>query len=1563
MIAVDDPRLPECLLAFGARDYLGCYRAAIRGRAEPGQPDHPVFRQLIAICLQRLGQMEDLDELPRLMLDEAADQWEESLLRLTFGQSGLDEVRQAAANDEQRCQATYYAGARLLTIGRPAAAEELLRECAGQDVDCLERRLAEIELTAMSSAEDPDPADQAFRVFDARAQAYLRQGRFDEAIHMAEEACDLARRTWGQDNEHFASALITLLIGLAYADRISEAMEVAPLAVDLARKHYGDDDPEFANVLNTVAYLHKTQDEFDEARRLYHAAAAIWEHSAEHRRESATALNNIAQIEVAKRQFDQAEKLFRRVLDTSEDLDDETGLYATAVNNLAIVYQEKGDPDGAERLFRQALDRQREQFGEDHPKYAESLNNLAYLFKEQGRMAEAEPLYRRAAEILERSEGIRHPHTMMVLSALLEIYEATGQQEAADRLVAHIRAGGDTSVDDRRHVLHPVPGLTPLFLALRSQLPQTANEPEFIGGAIDSTSPSYQRLFAKLADAFAEGRYGQCVRQAVLLNSYHATHEVLQMFLMCFAQLPETGLGRTPQPGLRDDHEMMWPLITDPWQSALVGLTLGRILPAEVEELADDDEKFCQLLYYGAQRQMVEGHNEEALINLHACANSGVACFETWMAARILRAPPRASNGDLAARVRELNQATTELLVRGDFSAALSPAEEAWQLGAGLEENSQERTLSQYNLAIATYKTGNPVRAEILLQELLSVARSGDHYDRTTVGGTLNILGIIYTDLAQFDRAEPALLDALEELRLAGRKDDADYAQVLHNLAEVYREIGDLQAAIRFSQEALESKRAALGQAHPEYARTLNNLGLLYLEIDEVQTAEGFLEDAQRIRRAALQPGHADLASSAQSLGYLYLRQDRYQEAEAALRAALDIRRHINGTDSLEGATLLNSLGNVYLMTGRIAQARQYLQEGREVLARTAGVLHPYSAGVVANLAFIQALDGDLRGALELSKESEEATSKLLFDVFATASERQRLQLLGDTHLRLSAFLSLVAALDSPDDEVANAFDLVLRRKGLAGEAESAWREEMRGGNRPELRSKAEYVHSLREKIARKTLSGPGLEGAAAHRDLLASWAEEKERLEAELARAIPGMRLELRIREISGQMIRSLLPAHSALVEIVRFSLLDFKLPQAGEERPAAHYRYWAFVVRPEPHESLRLADLGDAEEIDRLVARYRKAVVRSGLDRDLATEAPVPTQTAEFEAGTDLRAVVFDRLHTAIGDTRRLFLCPDGDLSRLPWEVLPVTPDRRLIDDYEISYLGVGRDLLRLSVQSADGHTAPLVVADPDYDLSIMGGPAPEPVNGMAGQAARNLRGTGVRFDRLAGTSREGRAVAALLGVEPVMGAAATETAVKSSRRPVVLHVATHGFFLPDPQRARQPDLPLIYTAVQMRPFGRLSNAEESPFLRSGLALAGANTWLSGGVLPADAEDGILTAEDVSGMELSGTGLVTLSACETGLGSHHLGEGVLGLRRAFTLAGARTLVMSLWRVPDNETQTLMTDFYRRVLGGQGRAAALRSAQLELKKERPDPYYWGAFICQGDPGALVIRQGGRPRP
>jgi CHAT domain-containing protein len=196
--------------------------------------------------------------------------------------------------------------------------------------------------------------------------------------------------------------------------------------------------------------------------------------------------------------------------------------------------------------------------------------------------------------------------------------------------------------------------------------------------------------------------------------------------------------------------------------------------------------------------------------------------------------------------------------------------------------------------------------------------------------------------------------------------------------------------------------------------------------------------------------------------------------------------------------------------------------------------------------------------------------------------------------------------------------------------------------------------------------------------------------------------------------------------------------------------------------------------------------------------------------------------------------------------------------------------------------------------------------------------------------------------------------ESEIKSYISPNILHIATHGFFLPNQKNHNTTNI-INLGKIEPKTLARLSadHQLDNPMLRSGLALAGVNTWLKNRPMIKEAEDGILTAEDVAGWNLSNTELVVLSACETGLGDIVTGEGVFGLRRAFVLAGAQTLVMSLWKVPDEQTKELMINFYNHLLEGKPRAEALREAQLAMKEKFPDPYYWGAFICQGNPGQM----------
>ena len=286
----------------------------------------------------------------------------------------------------------------------------------------------------------------------------------------------------------------------------------------------------------------------------------------------------------------------------------------------------------------------------------------------------------------------------------------------------------------------------------------------------------------------------------------------------------------------------------------------------------------------------------------------------------------------------------------------------------------------------------------------------------------------------------------------------------------------------------------------------------------------------------------------------------------------------------------------------------------------------------------------------------------------------------------------------------------------------------------------------------------------------------------------------------------------------------------------------------------------------------------------------------------------------------------------------------NEHLIDEYHFVYLSSGRDLLRPSNQ-ASPTSAPLVMADPDFNL--VSDPSQQKDNPLqeVSSKQRSYYSSQLQFRPLPGTRGEGIEIAKLLGVEPYLQEHALENVLRATTAPYILHLATHGYFLPPATKGEEP-----------RSGNRLLNASEDILLRSGIALAGANTWLKGKKLPVAAGDALLNGEDVAALDLSGTELVVLSACETGLGEVFTGEGVLGLRRSFMIAGTKSIVASLWKVPDAQTQELMISFYKKILAGLPRGKALREAQLDVRAKYPHPLYWGAFICIGESGPLPGR-------
>ena len=368
--------------------------------------------------------------------------------------------------------------------------------------------------------------------------------------------------------------------------------------------------------------------------------------------------------------------------------------------------------------------------------------------------------------------------------------------------------------------------------------------------------------------------------------------------------------------------------------------------------------------------------------------------------------------------------------------------------------------------------------------------------------------------------------------------------------------------------------------------------------------------------------------------------------------------------------------------------------------------------------------------------------------------------------------------------------------------------------------------------------------------------------------------------------------------------------------------------------------------------------------------------------------------RVRQLLGNTRTILLSPDSQLNLIPFAALVDESDRYLVENYSITYLSSGRDLLRLQ-NNAQSRSQPIVVANPDYDkpgdpsvkiatnsetslptpsssslklrsLRLQGEESnivPPFLRGARGDRRELGRGNQrsselaqLQFDALPGTAEEAKAITPVLpGVTLLTGSQATENAIKQLQSPKILHIATHGFFLNNVPLVAPPAFGITTLlqdrgslvpelrpgAIPASPTGK----SENPLLRSGLALAGFNPRKSG------SEDGVLTALEVAGLNLSGTQLVVLSACETGLGDVANGEGVYGLRRALAIAGTESQLISLWKVDDEGTKDLMVSYYQRLMNNIGRSQALRQTQLEMLNSNTyqHPYYWAAFIPSGD--------------
>ena len=794
---------------------------------------------------------------------------------------------------------------------------------------------------------------------------------------------------------------------------------------------------------------------------------------------------------------------------------------------------------------------------------------------------------------------------------------------------------------------------------------------------------------------------------------------------------------------------------------------------------------------------------------------------------------------------------------------------------------------------LGTFRRGVP-----LLEQAIAALDASGHADEAPAYPKLHqALGAIHLAWGDVERALEWLTRALEQrlnriARLAAGEQrelieaqDEDLLAIRDMLALCHAQAGDPQRALTMQGEILAALRANGKGETMEAARTAQNAAVSAIALGDDVSAAVFLAMASLVHGTLGQAAHPDAIQCALNHAELHRRAGRYDEAAQILVRLQDTWQEVSDPDAMTLAGFVFAGALVVAGAGRHDEALQLLQQSAE--------LHDHS----------------------------------LLRVFPAAPERQRASFAGLLGHHYYAALSLVVGrfADAPE-AVRWLYDLVLRRKGILTDALASQQASALGGRYPESAAALVEMAALRDRLAQKYVAGVGDDPPELYRSHLRELERELERVEATLARDVPETALEQRLLAGNADQVAAALEPGSVLVELVRFPVVDFTAREALGEATFADARYAALVLPAGDAGVPLLVDLGDAATIDGLVAAWR-AEVTSTTAQPLDGRIP----------GERLRALVLDPVLGRVPACTRLYIAPDGDLSTLPFDALPLGDDGYVIDVYRISYLATGRDALRLGRPEGEAGD-PVVFSDPLFDLGQESVPGFVPA---------------LPFEPLAGAREEADAVGAFLGGWLYDGADAAESHLQALRSPLVLHLATHGFFLPDPVHDAQTGegAPLVGT-LGIR-FDRLAQVP-NPMLRSGLALAGANAWSQGGTPQPEIGDGILTAEEVAGLDLLGTQLVVLSACETGLGDVHVGQGVYGLRRAFIVAGARTLVMSLWKVPDEETRELMETFYRTLLhDGRSRVDALHEAQLALRRRFPeDPFFWGAFILQGEADA-----------
>jgi CHAT domain-containing protein/Flp pilus assembly protein TadD len=777
--------------------------------------------------------------------------------------------------------------------------------------------------------------------------------------------------------------------------------------------------------------------------------------------------------------------------------------------------------------------------------------------------------------------------------------------------------------------------------------------------------------------------------------------------------------------------------------------------------------------------------------------------------------------------------------------------------------------------------------AEFFTSEALSLREQTLGRGSKAGAASLNNLAVLYQETARFNEAEKLFEESLLAVEAQLGKESQEYAIVLNNQAILFAEVGRIDKAVSLLNASIEILEKLNKKSERNQVGFQSNLALLYQREGKFTEAEAVylkLEKSQKLL-GSKSPFYAGILNN---LGLLYMQMNKPDKVEAYFKQSAQIYSDRFGKENPNYAKVLNDLGNFYRMQGRFAEAEQNLMQSLTIRSTALDTNHPDYVKGQEDLAILYWKKGDLTKAGEGYKIAMDKSLDFIARYFPPMSEAEKTKYWDILHPRFQRFYNYCLEASATNPAVVQTmYNYQMATKGLLLNSTNKIKKAIFASGNNELIK--DYVAWLdkKETLARYySLSKEDLTEQKIDLAMLEKDANDMERsLSQRSSDFSQGYSAGL---QTFGQ-VAAVLGDQEAAIEFIRIRAFDKDF--------TADSKYAALVLTKGATSPL-LVLLDNGNQLETRYAKFfRNSIQQKSAD---------PHSYDQFWA----------RIEPALAGKKTLYISADGVYNQISLNTLKKTGGDYLLNRYDIVLVGNSKDVIALKNQKpvATKKNA-FLLGFPDY----------------GGDAVAALPGTKTEIENIAKILKAGG-----YQTTPYLQKTSTEAIIKTMKGPALVHIATHGYFQAD---------------VEEETIGvHQENAKNNPLLRSGLLLAGASPTIKGEAMPnlESNDNGVLTAYEAMNLSLDGTDLIILSACETGLGDVRAGEGVYGLQRAFLVAGAKAMVMSLWKVDDAATQALMTNFYTNLAKGGSKAKAFKQAQLQLMVKYKEPYYWGAFVMMG---------------